>query len=65
MMRITAVTPIVLRLPQVTAACDGTQDTCLIRIDTDAGITGWGEVDSAPTVVRAIIEAGGSRYGIG
>jgi len=56
-MRITAVTPIVLRLPEVTAACDGTQDTCLIRIDTDAGITGWGEVDSAPTVVRAIVQA--------
>jgi L-rhamnonate dehydratase len=56
-MKITAVTAVVLRLPEVTAACDGTQDTCLIRIDTDAGITGWGEVDSAPTVVKAIIDA--------
>ena len=56
-MKITEVTAIVLRLPQVTAVCDGTQDTCLIRIDTDAGITGWGEVDSCPTVVRAVVEA--------
>lgn len=56
-MKITDVTAHVLRLPGVTAACDGTQDTCLIRIDTDEGITGWGEVDSAPTVVAAIIEA--------
>lgn len=56
-MKISSVRALVLRLPEVTAACDGTQDTCLIRIDTDAGITGWGEVDSSPTVVRAVVEA--------
>ena len=56
-MKITRVTALVLRLPEVTAACDGTQDTCLIKIETDAGITGWGEVDSAPTVVKAVVEA--------
>ena len=56
-MKITSVQAIVLRLPDVTTAADGTQDTCLIRIETDAGITGWGEVDSAPTVVRAAVEA--------
>lgn len=56
-MKITDITAIVLRLPNVTDACDGTQDTCLIKIDTDAGITGWGEVDSCPTVVKAIIDA--------
>ena len=56
-MKITAVDAIVLRLPNVTASCDGTQDTCLIRIETDEGITGWGEVDSCPTVVKAIIDA--------
>ena len=43
-MKITSVSPLVLRLPQVTAACDGTQDTCLIKIETDAGITGLGEM---------------------
>jgi L-rhamnonate dehydratase len=56
-MKITAVEAIVLRLPDVTAAADGTQDTCLIRIETDAGIVGWGEVDSAPTVTKAIVDA--------
>ena len=56
-MRITDVSALVLRLPEVTAACDGTQDTCLIKVETDAGITGWGEVDSAPTVVKAVVEA--------
>ena len=56
-MRITKVAALVLRLPDVTDAADGTQDTCLIRIDTDAGITGWGEVDSAPTVVKAAVDA--------
>ena len=56
-MKITAVQAIVLRLPDINTAADGTQDTCLIRIETDAGITGWGEVDSAPTVVRAAVEA--------
>lgn len=56
-MRITDVTAMVLRLPDVTDACDGTQDTCLVRIETDDGIIGWGEVDSCPTVVKAIIDA--------
>ena len=56
-MKITDVSAIVLRLPEVTDACDGTQDTCLIRIDTDEGIVGWGEVDSCPTVVKAVVEA--------
>jgi L-alanine-DL-glutamate epimerase-like enolase superfamily enzyme len=55
--KITAVNAIVLRLPEVSAKCEGTQDTCLIRVDTDAGLSGWGEVDSAPTVVKAIIDA--------
>lgn len=56
-MKITNIVALVLRLPEVTSACDGTQDTCLIRVDTEAGISGWGEVDSCPTVVKAIIEA--------
>ncbi len=56
-MKITNVTAMVLRLPDVTDACDGTQDTCLIKVETDAGISGWGEVDSCPSVVKAIIDA--------
>src|SRR6266571_7245522 len=56
-MRITQVEPIVLRLPKVTEACDGTQDDLLIRMDTDEGLYGWGEVDTSPEVGRAVIEA--------
>lgn len=56
-MKITAVRAHVLRLPEVSAICEGTQDTCLIHIETDAGISGWGEVDSCPSVVKAVIEA--------
>ena len=56
-MKITRVSAHYLRLPEVSDRCDGTQDTCLIKIETDAEITGWGEVDSAPTVVKAIIDA--------
>ena len=56
-MKITAVRAHVLRLPEVSAICEGTQDTCLIQIETDAGIIGWGEVDSCPSVVKAVIEA--------
>jgi len=56
-LKITRVDALVLRLPEVTAACDGTQDTCLVKIETDTGLTGWGEVDSCPTVVKAIVDA--------
>lgn len=57
MTRITKVSAIVLRLPSVNAAADGTQDTCLISIETDVGITGWGEADSCPTAVKAVVDA--------
>jgi L-alanine-DL-glutamate epimerase-like enolase superfamily enzyme len=56
-MKITQVEALVLRLPKIAHAADGTQDTCLVRVDTDAGISGWGEVDSCPTAVKAVIDA--------
>ena len=56
-MKITAVSAFVLRLPEVNDACDGSQDTCLIRIATEGGLVGWGEVDSCPTVVKAVVDA--------
>jgi len=57
-MKITEVETIYLRLPDLDAEkCDGTQDTLLIRIHTDEGITGIGEVDSVPLVARAIVDA--------
>ena len=61
-MKITDVEAIVLRLPEVDAArCDGTQDTLIIRIATDEGIQGVGEVDSAPLVCKAVIDSPSSH----
>jgi L-alanine-DL-glutamate epimerase-like enolase superfamily enzyme len=56
-MKITAVETFYLRLPEIEERCDGTQDTLVVRIQTDAGISGIGEVDSAPLVAQAIIDA--------
>jgi L-alanine-DL-glutamate epimerase-like enolase superfamily enzyme len=36
---------------------DGSYDNCIIRIKTDEGLTGIAEVDSVPSVIKAIIEA--------
>jgi L-alanine-DL-glutamate epimerase-like enolase superfamily enzyme len=36
---------------------DGSYDNCIIRVHTDKGITGIAEVDSVPSVIRAIIDA--------
>ncbi len=56
-MKITRVEPIWLRLPEVNERCDGSQETLVVLVHTDAGITGIGEVDSSAMVARAIIEA--------
>src|SRR5262245_40690174 len=56
-MKITRVESIHLRLPEVNERCDGSQETLLVRVHTDAGITGVGEVDSSGVVAKAIIEA--------
>jgi L-rhamnonate dehydratase len=56
-MKIIRVEPIHLRLPAVTERCDGSQETLVVRVHTDAGIVGVGEVDSSSLVAKAIIEA--------
>ncbi|MFC4812168.1 mandelate racemase/muconate lactonizing enzyme family protein [Paenibacillus sp. GCM10023250] len=57
-MKITEIESIYLRLPDLDAErCDGTQDTLLIRVHTDEGITGYGEADSVPLVAKAAIDA--------
>ena len=55
-MKITKVEAIYLRLPQVKAQCDSGQDALLVRVETDAGITGIGEVDSNPMAVKGAID---------
>lgn len=56
-MKITDVEAIPLRLPTVTDAADSTQDALIVRVHTDEGITGIGEVDASPLVIKAIIDA--------
>jgi L-rhamnonate dehydratase len=58
-MIITDVEALLLRQPDAvdTGIADGSQDALVVRVHTDAGIVGIGEVDSMPWVVKAIIEA--------
>jgi L-rhamnonate dehydratase len=66
-LKITNVEGIILRLPVRQAVADGTQDDLLIRVETDEGITGYGEVDTSPEVGKAVIDAEmshGTCYGL-
>ena len=53
-MKIVAVDPFYLRMPDITTAADGTQDTLLVRVCTDTGLEGWGECDASPLVSLAV-----------
>lgn len=59
--RITDVQAFYLRLPEVTERTDSSQDALLVRVSTDAGVEGWGEVDGCPRVAKAVIEAPASH----
>ncbi|MGE0118752.1 MAG: mandelate racemase/muconate lactonizing enzyme family protein [Dongiaceae bacterium] len=57
-MRITEIEVIELRVPGWTGnTFDGSYDNCVVLVHTDEDVTGLGEVDSVPSVIRAIIEA--------
>lgn len=56
-MKITQIEALHLRLPDVNERADGSQDTLVVKVHTDADITGIGEVDSSPSVAKAIIDA--------
>ena len=60
-MKITDVEVIVVRQDEVKMIGDGSQDTAVILVHTDEGITGIGEVDSSPEVVKAIVETPASH----
>lgn len=55
-MKITDVETIYLRLPQVKEQTDSGQDALIVRVHTDAGISGVGEVDSSPLAVKGAID---------
>jgi L-rhamnonate dehydratase len=61
-MKITEVEAIILRQPALNEAiADGSQDDLVVRVFTDSGIVGVGEVDSAPEVAKAVIDAPASH----
>jgi L-rhamnonate dehydratase len=61
-MKITDVEAVVLRQPVLDdGIADGSQDDLVVLVHTDEGITGIGEVDSAPEAVRALVHAPGSH----
>jgi len=55
-LRIKEVEAIYLRLAEVKAQCDSGQDSLIVKVTTDAGIIGYGEVDSSPMAVKWAIE---------
>jgi len=66
-MKITNITATIIRLPEISTASDGTQDDLIITVETDEGITGYGEVDTAPLVGKAVVDAymsHGTCYGL-
>lgn len=56
-MKITRVETIHLQLPTVREIADATQEVLLVRVHTDEGITGLGEIVSGSFVCKAIVEA--------
>jgi len=58
-MKITRVEAIEVRLPEaeVEDKASAAQDALIVKIHTDEGILGIGEVDSSPRVAKAVIEA--------
>jgi L-rhamnonate dehydratase len=57
-MKITDIEVIELRVPDWQGnTFDGSYDDCLVMVHTDENVTGVAEVDSVPSVIRAIIEA--------
>jgi L-alanine-DL-glutamate epimerase-like enolase superfamily enzyme len=60
--KITDVEAIILRQPALDdAIADGSQDDLVIKVHTDEGIVGIGEVDSAPEAVAALVHRDSSH----
>ena len=52
-MKITRIEALHLRLPNVNERCDGSQETLVVKVHTDAGFVGLGEADTSSLVARA------------
>ncbi|MEV0135889.1 mandelate racemase/muconate lactonizing enzyme family protein [Dactylosporangium sp. NPDC050688] len=55
--RITEVEALYFRMPEIKDRTDSSQDALVVRISTDQGVVGYGEVDANPLVVQAIVNA--------
>jgi L-alanine-DL-glutamate epimerase-like enolase superfamily enzyme len=51
--KIISIDPFYLKMPEITTAADGTQDTLAVRIRSETGVEGWGECDASPLVSLA------------
>lgn len=60
-MRIEEIEVLAFRLDVIEDRHDSSQDAVVVRITSDEGVTGLGEADSSPAVVKAVIEASGSH----
>ena len=57
-MKIVDIEVVELRVPGWTGdTFDGSYDNCLVLVHTDEGVSGISEVDSVPSVIRAIVDA--------
>ncbi len=57
-MKITRIETIPLRIPNVSStANDGSQETVIVKLHTDAATIGMGEVDAPPSMIKAVLEA--------
>ena len=57
-MKISDIEVVELRVPGWTGETfDGSYDNCLVLVHTDEDVTGIAEVDSVPSVIRAIVDA--------
>ncbi|WP_199911801.1 mandelate racemase/muconate lactonizing enzyme family protein [Dongshaea marina] len=66
-MKITDVEVICLRACPTDQSCEWGEDAVIVQIHTDVGITGIGEADSSPEVIKACIETKNSNlycYGL-
>lgn len=55
-LKITGVEALYLRLPEVKTQCDSGQDALIVRVTTDAGLVGYGEIDSNPMGAKGVID---------